>query len=237
MRQRVTRKFKRHFGATAKTVAVKSTRPWYWSTLLNFGLILLGYLIAYWQLAGGDFARMIDNLRNMAHENSQLLAKVVQNQRQLQVEQAAQNNLAKELVKLQDESIQQKEEIAFYKNILNEKDVANSVSINSFKITKGLQQYQYIYHILLVQSGRHDKMIQGNLKLNLKDKQSDKPLTFELSDGPNSIQPITVNFKYYQRIDGTFSIQKSVGSYAVEAAFFENGNIQPKVIQQVDLPI
>lgn len=119
MRRRVSRKIKRHFGVTAKRLAVQSKQPWYWRAALPTAMLLLGYLFAYWQLAGGDFGQMVANLKQANYENRLLYRKVVQKQRQLQVEKAAQTGLSEELKRLQDETIQLKADVAFYKNIVD----------------------------------------------------------------------------------------------------------------------
>ena len=118
MRRRVTRKINRHFGVTAKRVTVQSKQAWYWRASLPVSMLVLGYLLAYLQLAGGDFSQMMTNLNLATYENRMLHVKVVQKQRQLQVEEAAQSSLSEELKRLQDETIQLKADLAFYKNIL-----------------------------------------------------------------------------------------------------------------------
>jgi hypothetical protein len=118
----VTRRIKRHFGATARRVAVRSQRPWYWQWLVIAGLLLLGYFVAYWQLTGGkNGMNLRDQVEQLAKENAAYEAKVIYSERQLQVEQATQINLNKVLTSVQDENMKLKEEIAFYKNMLKEK--------------------------------------------------------------------------------------------------------------------
>ena len=81
--RRFSRGIKRHFGATARNVAVRSQRPWYWRLLLAAILVLLGYVLAYWQIISGGFdAQSIQSLRQ---ENSALHASMLRMQRQLQV--------------------------------------------------------------------------------------------------------------------------------------------------------
>jgi predicted nuclease with TOPRIM domain len=119
--KRVTRRLKRHFGSTAKRVAVKSQRPWYWAWLFAGLLMLAGYLIGYWQFTGGDYSDLHSKVEHLTKENQSLQAKMVYSERQLQVEQATQSNLSKELTKLQDEDMKLKEDLAFYKNMLGER--------------------------------------------------------------------------------------------------------------------
>lgn len=112
----VRRRIRRHFGLTAKQVAVRSKRPWYFQIGATFLFIGLGYCVAYWQFATGS-----ESLRQATLDNQALNTKVIQVERQLQIEQAAQHVLAKELREVQDENIHIKEDLAFYKNMMNGK--------------------------------------------------------------------------------------------------------------------
>lgn len=115
----VRRKIRRHFGLTAKQVAVRSRRPWYFQWLIALLFVVAGYLIASWKFAGGE--NLAEKLRQALLENQGLQTKVIQIERQLQIEQSAQNNLEKELNLVQDENIRIKEDLLFYKNMLNNK--------------------------------------------------------------------------------------------------------------------
>ena len=120
----VRRKIRRHFGLTAKQVAVRSRRPWYFQWLISLLFVVVGYLVAYWQFAGSG-ENLGEKLRQATLENQGLQTKVIQVERQLQIEQSAQNNLEKQLTLVQDENIQIKEDLFFYKNILNNKKLPN----------------------------------------------------------------------------------------------------------------
>jgi len=115
----VRRRIKRHFGLTAKQVAVRSKRPWYFQSSITVLFVALGYAIGYWQFAGAEATHQ--KLIQTALENQTLHTKIIQVERQLQIEQAAQTNLAQELNKVQDENIQIKQDLVFYKNVTNGK--------------------------------------------------------------------------------------------------------------------
>jgi hypothetical protein len=115
----VRRRIRRHFGLTAKQVAVKSKRPWYFQWSITTLYLLVGYVIAYWQFAGVEDVHQ--KLKQTVLENQSLHTKIIQVERQLQIEQAAQSNLTQELIKVQDENIQIKQDLVFYKNITNDK--------------------------------------------------------------------------------------------------------------------
>ena len=115
----VRRNVRRHFGLTAKQVAVRSQRPWYFRILLALLCVALGYAIAYWMLHDSDNTR--EKLVQATQENKDLQSKLVGAQRELQVELATNNTLAKELASVQDDNIKTKEELFFYKNMLGKR--------------------------------------------------------------------------------------------------------------------
>ncbi len=119
--QPVRRRVRRHFGLTAKNVAVRSHRPWYFQTVLALMFVALGFGLAYWMLHRDDIETVRENLKQKTLENKELEAKLIGAQRELQVELATNNNLAKELTSVQDESLKTKADLFFYKNMLGKK--------------------------------------------------------------------------------------------------------------------
>ncbi len=116
----VKRKIRKHFGLTAKQVAVRSQRPWYYRWVLGAIILAAGYGTAYWQYAAGGQST-VEKLQRATLENQSLQTKVIQVERQIQIEQAALANLNKELNLVQDENIKIKEDLLFYKNMASKK--------------------------------------------------------------------------------------------------------------------
>ena len=114
----VRRNVRRHFGLTAKQVAVRTRWPWYFKFFLIFMFTSSGFLLAYWIFKGGENANIHERVQQQAIEIKELEAKLVGAQRELQVELATNNTLAKELASVQDDNIKVKEELFFYKNML-----------------------------------------------------------------------------------------------------------------------
>jgi hypothetical protein len=117
----IRRRIRRHFGLTAKQVAVRSHRPWYFQTLLAFGFMCIGFAMAYWFLHDGEQENIRARMQLIEQENKALQTKLIESQRELQVELATNNNLAKELATVQDESLKTKEDLVFYKNMLDKR--------------------------------------------------------------------------------------------------------------------
>ncbi len=117
----VRRNIRRHFGLTAKQVAVRSQRPWYFRILLAVLCIGFGFALAYWLVHDNESESVKLQLQQTMLDNKDLGIKLVGAQRELQVELATNNNLAKELASVQDENIKLKEDLFFYKNMVGGK--------------------------------------------------------------------------------------------------------------------
>lgn len=102
---------------TARQVAVRSRRPWYFQGLLAVTYVVVGFGLAYWALHDSDAEHIRMRLKQVTAENLDLQKKLIAAQRELQVELATSNNLAKTLTAQQDENIKLKEELVFYKNM------------------------------------------------------------------------------------------------------------------------
>ncbi len=79
----VRRKIRRHFGLTAKQVAVRSQRPWYFQWAIAALFVAVGYLVAYWQFTGGE--NVVAKLKQATLENQSLQTKIIQVEQQLKL--------------------------------------------------------------------------------------------------------------------------------------------------------
>lgn len=119
--RRIERRVRKHYGYTARRVAVKADRPWYYRLILVLMCVGIGFGLAYWMLRSSDYEAVSSQLEEIKHENKMLEFKLIEAQRELQIELATNNNLAKDLAKVQDESLKVKEDLLFYKKMLNKK--------------------------------------------------------------------------------------------------------------------
>jgi hypothetical protein len=154
-------------------------------------------------------------------------------ERQQQVNTVAQGDLAKDLTTLQEENVRLKADVTFYKSILEESSGVAVVKLHSFKVTHGDQPGEYQYRVLLIQSGKHDKNVQGNLQLTVMGSQNGKPVTQVVMGDKNSQHNGKVNFKYYQPLEGSFMVPGWMTAQDLQAKFFQGGSTEPKLTQTV----
>ena len=117
----VRRKIRRHFGLTANQLTVRSQRPWYFQWAMSALILLLGFILAYLFFNGGVNGDIHKKMELMVLENLTLQTKLMSIERELQIKQGVQDNLAKELASVQDEGMKTKENLIFYKNMLSNK--------------------------------------------------------------------------------------------------------------------
>jgi hypothetical protein len=116
--RKIERRVRNHYGYTAKRVAVKADRPWYYRLIIALFCVALGFGLAYLMLRSSDYETVSSQLEDMKHENKMLEFKLIEAQRELQIELATNNNLAKDLAKVQDENLKAKEDLLFYKKMM-----------------------------------------------------------------------------------------------------------------------
>lgn len=108
-----------HYGYTARRVAVKADRPWYYQLIVAFLCVGLGFGLSYFMMSNSDYEKIVSHLVEMQHQNKMLEFKLVEAQRELQIELATNNKLAKDLAKVQDENLKAREDLLFYKKMTN----------------------------------------------------------------------------------------------------------------------
>lgn len=233
--RRIARLMHRYFGPAAPHVAVRAEQPWYWRLLLVAGLLAMGYLLAYWRYAGGRDGQLREQVSQLEQENRSLRTQAIHVGRQQQVNNVAQSDLAKDLTVLQEENVRFKEDLTFYKSILEESTGVAVVKLHSLKVTRGGRAGEYQYRLLLIQSGKHDKNVQGSVQLAIIGTQSGMPFTQVVMGGKLPQQGGKVNFKYYQPLEGSFVVPAGISAASLQAKFFQTGSAEPKLTQLVSL--
>lgn len=219
------RRLRGHSKLAVSTLSIKSRRPWYW-WLAALGLCGgVGYLIAYWQFGLADLNGLNQRLVRAQAQNEVLQVALVQQERQLQIERVAQETLTKELAQLQQESTTLKEDVAFYKNIMNTPAELGKLKLQSFTVSKSAQPDQYDYDIMLVQPGKNSKELSGSLRLVIRAAGTEAVAT----------TAINLNFKYYQRVTGSLKVPHALHAGTAELTFTEAGAKKPGLTQQLTL--
>lgn len=233
------------FGISAPRMAVRAAIPWYWRWL---GLIALALVILLLSRAAYDFGkkfagfdqseadrevqRLTASNDRMREELDQLRGQLVQGERQLQMERATYADLVKQMKVLSDENAKLKEDLAFFQTLMPSGGKEGGVAVNRFLVQNDTLPGEYRYRLLLTQTGQRSKDFQGNLQFVVNLQQGNKKLVMTLPPGGEQDgSSYKLNFRFYQRIEGTFRVAPNAVVKSMQVRVFENGNNEPRITQ------
>jgi hypothetical protein len=243
----ILRSLRRRFGISAPKMTVRTHVAWYWRWT---GMVLLASIslaLALWiydagmRFAGFDRSEIeqeVKILRESAArlelETKELRAVSNASESRLKIEQSAQAQLSSQVKALEEENRRLKEDLAFFENL---GPATNKLSINRFTVQKDVLPGEYRYRLLVLLGGSaRDRQFQGSLQLvvNLQSPSGNAMMVI-----PETAQPenpaFRLNFKYFQRVEGTFRVSGQAKIRSVQVRVMEQGASQPSATQSVDL--
>jgi Family of unknown function (DUF6776) len=243
------RRFKRKFSISAPRLAVRPHVPWYvrWAIVVPF--VLLAAVLVIWaydsglQFAGFHREQAEDELSGLRQqvdslqtENAKLNSQVVDDERQIQMERATNQEMAKQLKALNDEKMHLNEDLAFYQDLTQSGSRAEKLSINRLKVERDTLPGEYHCSMLLVESGQRVKEFQGNLQLvaNVLHNGKQSVLVLPQKNSPDAAS-YQLNFKYYQRVERSFQLPPEMSLESLQVRVYEHGESEPKIKQDVSL--
>ena len=231
-------------------MAVRAAIPWY---LRWLGLLALVLVVLFLARATYDFGKKFAGFdQNEADREAQRLseanAKMAQElgsargqlalserQLQLQMERATYADLIKQMKSLADENARLKEDLAFFQTLMPSGGKDGGVVVNRFMVQNDVLPGEYRYRLLLTQSGQRNKDFQGTLQFVVNLQQDNKKVEMTLpAEGEKADKAVQLNFRFYQRIEGTFHVSPGAVVKSMQVRIFENGSNEPKLTQAVN---
>ena len=111
-----------------------------------------------------------------------------------------------ELAQQQQDSQLMREELAFYRGIVSPEQGRNGLYIHTIQLDPGNKEREYLYSLTVIHKQglkKRHRRVTGTLELKLEGKQAGKQVTLPLSSlQPGRKLPITLSFKYFNRVKG-----------------------------------
>ena len=250
MQKIMLRTIRRRFGISAPRVAVRTHVPWYlrWLGLLGFAVLILAF--AWWtynfgkRFAGFDqseadqeLARLSAQTQTLKQQNAKLGAEVAAADRQLKIQSASYDDLVRQVKALTQENASLKEDLAFFQTLTQPGGKTDGISVNRLKVTQEAIPGEYRYRLLLLHTGQRAKEFQGRLQFLVTLFQDGRRQTITLPDNDVDGGAYRLNFKFYERVDGTFRVAPNALVKSVQIRVYEDGVPQPKLMQTVNLSL
>jgi hypothetical protein len=246
---RIVRRLKRKYGIAVSPLAVRRRVAWYWRIPLAILLVTAGVALSWRMyeagmrfagfergLAAEELRQLRDAISRLEAENKRLSAIAGQSERKIQIERATQAELAKSLKVLQDENAHLKEDLAFFRKLMSADRNDEALSVYQFRVENSVLPGEYRYRLLVLQGGHREREFRGRIQLlvNLTVEGKKQVLTFP-APGSGDGQGYNLDFRFYQRLEGTFRVAPEAKVKSVQLRVFENGWPQPKLMQTVNM--
>jgi len=227
-------------------MAVRAAIPWYWRWL---GLIVLAAAVVALSRLAYDYKDKLDGLAldgaarevqnppvpdtRAQQELEVLRGQLTQSERQLHMERAAYADVVKQVKTLTEENAALKEDLAFFQTLMpsGSKEGAG-VAINRFLVQNDALPGEYRYRLLLTQTGQRAKDFQGSLQFVVSLQQDNKKVLMSLpTEDDHDSKAYRLNFRFYQRIEGTFRVAPNAVVKSMQVRVFESGSREPRLTQ------
>jgi hypothetical protein len=161
---------------------------------------------------------MINRIAELESRNHRLVQKNAQLDGSSRIERDAYKLANEELVKLQQELLTQREELAFYRGIVSPNDAALGVNLQSFEMRKKNSQNQYSYKMILTKSGKSTRKISGGADVRIRGETDGGVSELKLSDLDleNSEKVTKFSFRYFQVFEGDVVLPEGFEPFEVE---------------------
>jgi len=176
--------------------------------------------------------RLAESNATLEQELAQLRAELAQGQRQLQMERATYADLVAQVKDLTEENGRIKEDLAFFQTLMPSGGREGGVAVNRFLVQNDAIPGEYRYRLLLTQTGQRTKDFQGHVQLTANVQQDNKMSVIDLpAEVGQDGKGFKLNFRFYQRIEGTFQTSPDAEVKSIQVRVFERGSNEPKLTQ------
>jgi len=170
-----------------------------------------------------------------SQENAKLRARAAELESDLNVTRGAQATLSKQALDLQNENSQMKEELAFLRTLFSESGKPGAFAIQRLAAERE-RDGLYHFSMLVVRGGKPIDDFNGQLSLSASVVVAGHTSMLILPDDqPETAPSLKLQFKYYQRIEGSFRVPPGAQVKSLQARVLEAGQTAPKATRSLNL--
>jgi hypothetical protein len=228
------RKIRSRIGIRSSRMSIQTHVPWY--VRMGGTAVMMGIAaaVAWWlvdnsyRITGFNREDAEKHIRQLSEDNSKLQkdldstrSSLTERDRQVQIEKAAQTELARNVAQLQEENAGLKEDLGFLRNIMSSGSVPEGLTIQNLKAEPESAPGVYRYRLLLVQGGQRKQDFKGRVQVIARIVQGGATTTLSFPDDSQIRSAGTeVEFRYYHKVEGRFTIPEGALLKSVQIRVF-----------------
>ncbi len=198
-------------------LVIKTHHPW--RHRAKIAMIIVGLVLMAWAIFQyGYFQAGLDNKslyaeRELLHEQIRLekgnsqksRERIAVLERATQVDKGAYGEVEKSLKQAQDEMLELKEEVAFYRGIVAPSEAASGLNITSFNVTGIGEERVYRFKLVLTQLKSNKRVVKGYARVIFEGVKNGSQKKLSLKDvSGGKMDKLKLRFKYFQNDEGEF---------------------------------
>jgi hypothetical protein len=245
----LARRIRSNFGIGSSRMAIRPQVAWYWRWLVNL-LMMAAVAAAVWwivvnsyRVAGASVDEVQKRITTLTEQNATLQhelesarSSLVDRDRQLQVEKAAQGELARTVAQLQEENAGLRDDLGFLRKLMSSGTTPEGVAISDLRIEPDGSPTGYRYRILLTQGGQRKQDFKGRIQLVAHVLRGNDPASITVPDTSSSASSNAVDFRFYQKVEGRFSVPEGTTLRSVDVRVLALPGGQVKLSRTVNFP-
>jgi uncharacterized membrane protein len=168
------------------------------------------------------------SLRQANSENERLRDELTYLRRSQEIDGQTCENVKASLDVLQAEVLDLREQVAFYRGIVSPEMARAGVRVYSLKVhpAEGLQNYRF--EVVLIQSMRHERQVDGELRVTVEGLRGGKTAAVPATaDGSASARNLLFSFRYFQEFNGAFTLPAGFSPRQIRVQLIPEGVTQP----------
>jgi len=245
------RALSRQFSISAPRMAVRTRLAWPWRFAIAVAFLVAIAGMWWWgfdfgQILGGfnrrenehRIATLTADMQTAQREAADLRARNTQLESELAMTLGTQATLQRQQADALQEAARLKDELAFFQQFFADSTKAPALSVQRIAVEGGRDIARYSVMVVRGASARTD--FEGHLTLDadLVPVQADAPAkAVSLSvPGDGDARPLSLKFKYYQRVEGTLPLPPGYVVRTLTARVFEAGSPAPRATRTLTLP-
>lgn len=179
----------------------------------EFGRYRAGYNVLE---TSNTISTLQNDLAQAQADNERLREKVALLEQSRQIDRRAREQVQTRLAAVQDDILELREELAFYRGIVSPQDSESGLKIQNFSLAPGNQAGQYQFELVLIQSIKHDEKVSGEAKIIFHGSRDGEPVSLPLSELMADKRSLNFGFKYFQDFVGTVTLPADFLPHQVE---------------------
>jgi hypothetical protein len=194
---------------------IKSHHPWKHRTKIAVVVLGLG-LIIWWvfqyghSIAGFDYKNLLvernainDKLDTSYKDIKALRERIAVLERAGQIDKQGYGGVEKSLKQAQDEMLELKEEVAFYRGIVSPTETASGLSIADFRVSGIGEERAYRFKLVLTQIKSNTRIVKGYARVAFEGIENGAQVEHTLHKvSGGALDKLKLRFMYFQNIEG-----------------------------------